>query len=205
MTKYVRLNEALTEWASAIHTNKPRNVARHSDEKLAEFGWYPVVEHHESLPDNELYSHVRDRWELLDGKVHVYFVPEMVSVEARQSIISRRCTEHRDTLLVGGLTFAGLSFDTRKETLLRVLGKWTNAQLDPSVTSYWIAEDNTTIFLNNENLRKFGMAFGMLEEQVMMYARQLKDTVEASESPELIDIYANWPSNEFYPDVELTL
>lgn len=206
MTKYVRLNQDRSEMTSAIFSNKPKNVARHSDEVLRGFGWFPVVERNPGLPDSELYRLQTKTWYIEDNAVVIEYEPVMISDNDQiVQVISTRIDNLRDEALRGGLVFAGKRFDTNRTTLLRVVGKWTSVVLNPSETVQWITEDNETVEMTNEQARLFGKAFESFEESNVLYARQLKTRVENSDDPMSIDIREGWPSNEFHMDIKLSL
>lgn len=204
MTKYVKLSDDRTQWESALFNVKPIPLRRHDDSLLPSFNWFTVQEHKEPLPDRELYTQERTSWELIDDVVHVTYTPILVNVERRREVLSRRCTELRNRKLRGGLSFMGHRFDTEQETYTRILGASIKASRSPEAFSIdWITEDNTTVTMNAEQFMMFGDVFASFEEQHIMYARSLKDQIEASETPETIDYTQGWPSTEFHSDMSL--
>lgn len=201
MPKYVRLNKERTEWTTALFNVKPNPVRRHDDSILPTFDWFTVVEHKQPLPDKDLYTHQRTSWELIDDVVHITYTPTLINLEQRQRIVSERCTALRNEKLSNGLTFAGMPFDTREETYKRVLGTILKATIDPEHTTEWINQNNDRVFLSNQMIQAFGDAYARFENDLIMYCRDLKDVIEASDAPETIDITEGWPDTDYYPEL----
>ena len=202
MTKYVKLNKQRTKWNSALYQVKPANVRRHPDEILPQYNWFPVEEHKKQLPDQEIYYHAVDDWEVIDGVVHIYYNPTLISLDRRRQILSDRVTDIRNRRLASGLTFMGFPFDTKESTYKLVLGVTIKALSDPTYTTYWITEDNRRIKMNAEQIMAFGSAYERFQNEHFMKSRDLKDDISISYYPEQIDINNGWPSAEYYPDFQ---
>lgn len=201
MAKYLKLNDAQTEWASSIYKVKPTQVRRHSDTKLPEFNWFPVVEHTQQLPDGDIYYHAIESWEVLLGKVHIYYTPKLISLDRRAEVLSNRVTQIRDRKLVSGLKFMGFPFDTKESTYKLVLGVTIKAINDPDYTTYWITEDNQRVKMNADHIMAFGSAYERFQNEHFMKARDLKDQIKESNQPHNIDLEGNWPEADYNPDM----
>lgn len=198
MAKYVKLKSDLSRFDSAIYSTRPRQLRSINESEYKAYGWYFVEEHYEYRTDKDLYRYVMQRWEIQeDGKVHVFYVPEMVSLEARRSIMSQRVTELRDRKLQSGLVFRGKEFDTQPQTYVRLTGAVLKAVRDPQFGTGWITSDNSQVLLTNEDVLSLGDAYADFESQFIMFARGLKDQIEESMTPEQFDITTGWPSNEY--------
>ena len=202
MTKYVKLNDARTEWASALFQVKPANVRRHPDSKLPEFNWFPVKEYTDTLPDEEIYYHAVDTWEVKDGVVHLDYKPTLIKLHRRREILSDRVTAIRDRRLQAGLSFMGFPFDTKESTYKLILGITMKAIVDPQYTTYWITEDNRRVKLGAKQIMAFGDAYEQFQNQHHMRARDLKDTIESSNQPHVIDLEEDWPDTDYYPNMK---
>lgn len=206
MTKYVKLKDNKTKLDSAVYASRPRQLRGVSDTDLASYDWYVVEEHHEFRTDAELFHMTLESWTLEeDGKVHMYYVPELVSLPLRRSIMSQRVTKLRDEKLRAGLNFRGKVFDTRPETVLRVTGAALKAVRDPEFQTPWITEDNSTVLLNAADVLALGDAYAEFEGSMVLFSRELKDSVEASDTPEEFAISEGWPSLVFGEGETLTV
>ena len=198
MAKYVKLKSDLSRFDSAIYSTRPRQLRSINESEYKAYGWYFVEEHYEYRTDKDLYRYVQQSWEIQeDGKVHVFYIPEMVSLEARRSIMSQRVTELRDRKLQNGLIFRGKEFDTQPQTYVRLTGAVLKAVRDPQFGTGWITRDNSQVLLANEDVLSLGDAYADFESQFIMFARGLKDQIEESMTPEQFDITTGWPSNEY--------
>lgn len=196
MTKYVKLKEDLSALDSAIYSVRPRQLRSVNTSDYKTYNWYVVEEHYEYRTDKQLYRYVMQKWELqADGKVHVFYVPEMVNLEMRRSIMSNRVTETRDEKLSQGLMFRGKLFDTRPQTYMRVTGAALMAVRDPAFETHWITEDNSQVLLSAEDVLALGDAYAAFESRFIMFGRDLKDQIEVSNTPEQFDTNEGWPSN----------
>lgn len=196
MTKYVKLNPEKTEWRSALFNVKPRPVRRHPDSKLPEFDWYTVIEHHQTLPDRELYRHERDRWELIDSVVHIYYTPALVNVERVREIMCQRVDQHRDRLLEKPLEFQGHEIDASEKTLRRILGVYAKAMSDPEFSIQWIAVDNTLLDLDADAIRQLGDSFAFRESKIVLMARQAKNFINEHPEPHSMSVAEIWDKIE---------
>ncbi len=205
MTKFVKLKPNHTELDSAVYSSLPRQL-RSVQGNYADYDWFVVEEHYEFRSDAELYRMVMTSWELKeDGKVHMYYVPELVGLELRRSIVSNRVTKLRDEKLLEGVMFRGKVFDTRPETYMRVTGAVLKAVRDPAFETVWITEDNSTVNLTSADILALGDAYAAFEGTMVLFARQLKDSVEASDVPEEFSITDGWPSLTFGEGETLTI
>lgn len=195
--KYVKLNAEHTEWDSALYSMKPRQIRRLTDEQATQHHWFPVKEYFEPLPDRELYRNVRESWSLVDGHVEVRYVPEMIYLEGRRDIMAKRVHALREEKLRGGIEFNGNRFDTKAETMQRITGAVLSVMLDETFTTDWITEDNQTVTLNGTDIVGLGKAFAEHESRMIMFARDLKDSILASNEPETFVIDEGWPSTVY--------
>lgn len=203
MSKYVKLKADHSEFDSAIYATRPRQLRSISVSDYRKHHWFMVEEHYEYRSDPQLYRYVRTGWELKDdGKVHVYYKPELVNVETRRSIVSNRVNEVRDRKIAGGIVVKGNTFDTRPQTYVRVAGAVIKAMRDENFSTPWVTQDNKTVMLSNQDILDLGDAFAEFEGQNIMFARHLKDQVEASDTPEAFDINEGWPDNKFFMEEE---
>lgn len=203
-SKYVKLNADKTEFESAVYSSKPRQIRRLSDADAKKHNWYPVKESFQTSPDRELYRNVIDTWSIVDGYVEIKYKPEMIYLDGRRDIMKNRVHELRNEKLRGGLVFNGNNFDTETDTYQRVSGAVLSVMLDETFETDWITADNTTVRLTGPEIIELGKAYAKFEEQHIMFARDLKDSVLASDEPETFDIESGWPSNVFETTEETT-
>lgn len=203
MSKYVKLKPDHSAFDSAIYATRPRQLRSISVSDYRKHHWFMVEEHYEYRSDPQLYRYVRTGWELKDdGKVHVYYKPELVNLETRRSIITSRIDEVRDRKIAGGVVIKGKTFDTRPQTYVRVAGAVIKAMRDENFSTFWITQDNETVMLSNQDILDMGDAYAEFESVNIMFARQLKDQVMESDSPEAFDINDGWPDNKFLTEEE---
>lgn len=195
--KYVKLNTAHTEWDSAVYSMKPRQIRRLNDDQARKQHWFPVKELFEPAPDRDLYRNVVSSWEIVEGVVEIKYVPELVNLSHRKQILTDRVIRIRDEKLDGGLVFQGTELDTDAAAVQNVSGAVLSVLLDPSFTTRWVTADNSRITLGAEEIKALGKAFAKHREVNIMFARDLKDSIEASETPETFDVREGWPSNEY--------
>lgn len=204
MTKYVKLKADRSDFDSAIYATRPRQLRSLSVSDYRKHHWFMVEEHYQPRTDAQLYRYVRKSWELQeDGKVHIFYEPELVNLEMRRRIMSDRVTEVRNRQIATGVKIKGFLFDTRPETYVRVAGSVIKAMRDEEFGTPWITEDNQTVMLTNKDILDLGDAYADYEVKNIMFARSLKDQVEASDTPEEFDIHDGWPSNEYYAEETL--
>lgn len=198
--KYVKLNPEQTEWASALHFKKPRQVARFSDAELPTYHWYPVKEEYSApLGDNEIYEFKRQGWSVADGIVTITYAPELKNVEIRREVVINRINAYRDAHMRAGLSYNGNPIDSDEITLVRVIGLTVKAMKDQETFSTsFVTQDNQTITLNAAQVIELGESFGDFETQHILVARQLKDQAAVSDNPETIDFEnAAWPDGQY--------
>lgn len=195
--KYVKLNAEHTEWESALYSMKPRQIRRLKDEDLIKHHWFPVKEYFEPLPDRDLYRNVRQSWEIVDGYVEVQYAPEMIYLQGRREIMADRVHKIREDYLRGGIEYNGNRFDTKPETMQRITGAVLSVMLDETFTTDWITEDNQTVTLSAQDIVTLGKAFAEHESKMIMFARDLKDAILASDEPETFVINEGWPSTVY--------
>lgn len=75
--------------------------------------------------------------------------------------------------------------ETYDQTL--ILGKVTQAQLNPSESISWIAKDNTITTFNPQEFVAFATALALFIEQVTFKARSLKDKVVNAKTKEEVE------------------
>lgn len=195
--KYVKLNSEHTEWESALYSMKPRQIRRLTTEQAREQHWFPVKEQFEPLPDRDLYRNVMQSWEVVEGFVEVHYVPEMIYLNGRRDVMVERVNQMRETMLRGGITFNGNRFDTKQDTMQRITGAVLSVMLDETFSTDWITEDNQTVNLSAAEIVGLGKAFAAHESAMIMFARDLKDSILASDEPETFDVNEGWPSTVY--------
>lgn len=195
--KYVKLTSDHTEWDSALYSMKPRQIRRLTTEQARDQHWFPVKETFQPLPDRDLYRNVMQEWQIIDGFVEIQYVPEMIYLNGRKDVMVDRVNEMRESMLRGGITYNGNRFDTKQDTMQRITGAVLSVMLDETFSTDWITEDNQTVNLTATDIIGLGKAFAAHESAMIMFARDLKDSILASDAPETFDVNDGWPSTVY--------
>lgn len=115
-------------------------------------------------------------YELIDKPLeNIKEVKNLQIDEKKQEVISQGF-RHQDKVY---------QCETYDQTL--ILGKVTQAQLNPSESISWIAKDNTITTFNPQEFVAFATALALFIEQVTFKARSLKDKVVNAKTKEEVE------------------
>lgn len=96
------------------------------------------------------------------GEINYRAVADLVNVE-------------RDKRINSGFEFNGVRFQSRADDRENIKGAVMIAMYDPTYSSDWIAEDNSTVRMDAATLFAFGRAAAEHKQHLIFKARQIKD------------------------------
>jgi len=168
-------------------------------------GWtaLPVVDEAPELQaGEEATRNPQEDWTIGADAVTVTYTVALRDIEARRQAVVDAINAHRDSLVALGAPFSGkrVEMDERGKTdltgmtIAALLASMEMAEWSEDYQLGWIAMDNERIPLPTA---ADGMALGLScaswYGSLMQFARDLKDTVLASDDPEAVDIATGWP------------
>lgn len=198
MTKYVKLSDDWTQLKSALHTQKPRQIQRLSDDVIHHHNWFMVEEQMPKQPKNlNIYELHRSDWYVSGAKVTFVYEYRQRPLEDIKQYLVGRINQTRDRLLDQPILFDGNPFDRDARSMTRITGASVIAITDPDYVEPWITADNQTVQMTALEIMKMGKAQARYESLIVHKARSLKDAVLASDDPLSLDISNGWPGNSF--------
>lgn len=166
-----------------------KNESPLTDQELKDnHGILPIVDTKPSFNylTQKIVKNDQSEWNILEDSVQVtYSIIELTqqekdeewnkAVEKKKEKINE---ERQQKLRKSTVVVNGHEYDTRNETISRILGASIKATIDPNFTVNWITQANSIVTLDANEIIAIGNAMAAQEEDFVFKARQLKDMVD---------------------------
>lgn len=192
--KYIRLNEEQTELKSGLYSIKPKQIRRFDDTEISKYRWFRVKEKFETIKNPQYYIKVRDSWEVKNDFVVIHYTNKLKDIETLRNIIISEINTKRNEQLKKPLEIDGYMFDQDEKSISRLDRAVSIALTDDNYETDWITANNEIIHFNRDDILAVSKKQTKYEEDVIFFARNLKDKVLTSDAPHEIDFNSDWPS-----------
>ena len=160
---------------------------RLSNEELKELG-IAKVERGQMPSEISLYQEVKEIKEYVEKENLYKITYELIDkpLENIKEVKNLQIDEKKQEVISQGFSYQDKVYQCETYDQTLILGKVTQAQLNPSEIS-WIAKDNTITTFNPQEFVAFATALALFIEQVTFKARSLKDKVVNAKTKEEVE------------------
>lgn len=159
-----------------------------SNEELKELGIAKVSR--EEAPSNiPVFQEVQENKKYIEES-NVYQISyELIDkpLENIKEVKNLQIDEKKQEVISQGFSYQDKVYQCETYDQTLILGKVTQAQLNPSESISWIAKDNTITTFNPQEFVAFATALALFIEQVTFKARSLKDKVVNAKTKEEVE------------------
>lgn len=132
----------------------------------------PISQHVvETTPALTEKGHYEQRWTIQDLDENTVSENLNKQMAERSALVNIE----RDRRINQGFEFNGIRFQSRADDRENIKGAVMIAMYDPTYSSDWIAEDNSTVHMDASTLFAFGRTAAEHKQHLIFKARQIKD------------------------------
>lgn len=161
---------------------------RLSNEELKELG-IAKVQRGQMPSEVSLYQEVKEVSEYKENENIYQISYELIDkpLENIKEVKNLQIDEKKQEVISQGFSYQDKVYQCESYDQTLILGKVTQAQLNPSESISWIAKDNTITTFNPQEFVAFATALALFIEQVTFKARSLKDKVVNAKTKEEVE------------------
>ena len=158
---------------------------RLSNEELKELG-IAKVQRGQMPSEISLYQEVKEIKEYKENENIYQISYELIDkpLENIKEVKNLQIDEKKQEVISQGFSYQDKVYQCETYDQTLILGKVTQAQLNPSESISWIAKDNTITTFNPQEFVAFATALALFIEQVTFNARSLTDKVVNAKTKE---------------------
>lgn len=130
----------------------------------------------------------------------VIAVDPVLALSTRRDLQRQAINEKRDSLIYGGLTYAGYVFQSDRDSRRRIANAASGVDFSAAVPTNYEARtlDNVNVRMSGPQMVDFALHMHNHEIGILAISRVLKDMIMASSNPESV----TWPDNTPVPSDE---
>ncbi len=161
---------------------------RLSNEELKELG-IAKVQRGQMPSEISLYQEVKEIKEYVEKENLYKITYELIDkpLENIKEVKNLQIDEKKQEVISQGFRYQEKVYQCETYDQTLILGKVTQAQLNPSESISWIAKDNTITTFNPQEFVAFATALALFIEQATFKARSLKDKVVNAKTKEEVE------------------
>ena len=161
---------------------------RLSNEELKELG-IAKVQRGQMPSEISLYQEAKEIKEYVEKENLYKITYELIDkpLENIKEVKNLQIDEKKQEVISQGFSYQDKVYQCETYDQTLILGKVTQAQLNPSESISWIAKDNTITTFNPQEFVAFATALALFIEQVAFKARSLKDKVVNAKTKEEVE------------------